>query len=290
MSAPREAAGRYLQWRFDHWDEDRLRQHQERRLTAPARATWRGGRRTTPNGSRCPDGRARPLAVSPADDQGRDDGRVRPDQHRQLRKDELVAFRMRAGALGAQRPVPRSVRRRAVQRHLGEQGADGALPAGADAATRPCCGRARGSPGACGHPRVLFALRTNNPAFTEVTALGVHLVYVDYFVTGRCPDRAASTTSTLTSWPGHRRCSCTLAERADRSGSRSPASSRTPRSSTTSRTGPPQPAFDAPVVEIYQGAEGMLGSPARGVLHLNEDCTLVELDESGDTIGGPGAP
>ena len=45
-------------------------------------------------------------------------------------------------------------------------------------------------------------------------------------------------------------------------------------------------AFDAPVVEIYQGAEGMLGVTCpMGSLHLNEDCTLVELDESGDTIG-----
>ena len=45
-------------------------------------------------------------------------------------------------------------------------------------------------------------------------------------------------------------------------------------------------AFDAPVVQIYQGAEGMLGVTCRaGNLHLNEDIALVELLDAGDALG-----
>ena len=43
-------------------------------------------------------------------------------------------------------------------------------------------------------------------------------------------------------------------------------------------------AFGAPVVQIYQGAEGFIGSTCkRGNLHLNEDTVLVEADDIGGT-------
>jgi putative adenylate-forming enzyme len=41
--------------------------------------------------------------------------------------------------------------------------------------------------------------------------------------------------------------------------------------------------FDSPVVQIYQGAEGFIGSTCKiGKLHLNEDVLLVEEDEHSD--------
>jgi putative adenylate-forming enzyme len=44
--------------------------------------------------------------------------------------------------------------------------------------------------------------------------------------------------------------------------------------------------FGAPVVQIYQAAEGFIGSTCkRGNLHLNEDTVLVEQDDIGNTTG-----
>lgn len=142
-----------------------------------------------------------------------------------------------------------------------------------------------GVPTGLADPRVLFALRTNNPAFTEVTALGVELVYTDYFapidqlvqtINNRGLNVLAGPPSLLVLLAEeHRRIQVPIttvisyAEELD-------ATTRNRISENLS----------APVVEIYQGAEGMVGITCpEGHLHLNEDVTLVELSEVGDTIG-----
>jgi putative adenylate-forming enzyme len=131
----------------------------------------------------------------------------------------------------------------------------------------------------------LFALRTNNPAFTAVTALGVELVYVDYFVpvddlvvlvNERRLNVLAGPPSLLALLADERdrivvpiAAILSYAEELD-----DPVRERLAR------------VFGAPVAEIYQGAEGMLAftCPA-GTLHLNEDLTLMELEDAGDQVG-----
>jgi putative adenylate-forming enzyme len=141
-----------------------------------------------------------------------------------------------------------------------------------------------GVPGDLKDPRVLFALRTNNPAFTEFKALGVELVYVDYFVP---VDQLVATINDrrLTVIAGPPSLLVLLAEEHRRI--------RVPISTVISYAEELDPAtrtrisedLDAPVVEIYQGAEGMVGVTCPvGQLHLNEDVTLVELSDVGDTI------
>ena len=107
------------------------------------------------------------------------------------------------------------------------------------------------------HPRVLFALRTNNPAFTEVTALGVHLAYVDYFVP--LEDLIARINhEQLNVIAGPPSLLVMLAERATRVHSRIRAVVSYAEELDDSARRHLEQAFHAPVVEIYQGAEGML--------------------------------
>ncbi len=142
-----------------------------------------------------------------------------------------------------------------------------------------------GIPHDLAQPRVLFALRTNNPAFTAVTTLGVELVYVDYFVgvdelvrlvNDRRLNVLAGPPSVLT----------TLAEHHDRLTSPIAAVvSYAEELDDPARTRLAA-AFRAPVVELYQGAEGMLAFTCQaGSLHLNEDVTLLELLDAGDQLG-----
>ena len=133
--------------------------------------------------------------------------------------------------------------------------------------------------------RVLFALRTNNPAFTAVTALGVSLQYVDYFVP--IPE--------LVDLINHHRLNVLagppsllvlLAEEARKIEGPVKAVIVYAEEADTATKERLAEAFTAPVSEIYQGAEGMLGFTCRaGNLHLSEDTAFVELDPAGDTLG-----
>jgi putative adenylate-forming enzyme len=142
-----------------------------------------------------------------------------------------------------------------------------------------------GVPASLPNPRVLFALRTNNPAFTEVKALGVELVYVDYFVPVEQLVRTINDRA-LTVIAGPPSLLVLLAEEHQRI--RVPITtviSYAEELDASTRTRISED-LDAPVVEIYQGAEGMVGvTCSAGHLHLNEDVTLVELSDVGDTIG-----
>ncbi len=142
-----------------------------------------------------------------------------------------------------------------------------------------------GVPASIPRPRVLFALRTNNPAFTAVTMAGIDLVYVDYFVP--VDDLIALINDRrLNVLAGPPSLLVLLAERSADVTSKIEAVisyAEVLEEPTRDRI---RAAFNAPVVQIFQGAEGMLGVTCRaGNLHLNEDIVLVELLDAGDGIG-----
>ncbi len=133
--------------------------------------------------------------------------------------------------------------------------------------------------------RVLFALRTYNPTFTEIGAFGVKMVYVDYthpietliqLINEKQLNILAGPPSLLLMIS--RQCGqidhpidalVSYAEVLDEN---------TKETLTTS--------FQAPVVQIYQGAEGFVASTCRdGHLHFNEDVLFVE--PLGDPAEGP---
>ena len=134
-------------------------------------------------------------------------------------------------------------------------------------------------------PRVLFALRTHNPTFTEIGVFGVRMVYVDYthppeelaeLINRKRLNILAGPPSLLLMLARHHdKIECAIdalvsyAEVLDDA-----AKARLERT------------FGAPVVQIYQGAEGFLGSTCRcGNLHLNED--VVHVEPLGDPAAGP---
>jgi putative adenylate-forming enzyme len=141
----------------------------------------------------------------------------------------------------------------------------------------------------CGIPdrvrkyRVLFALRTNNPTFMQLRSFGVTLVYVDYthppeelvrLINEKKLNIIAGPPSLLTMIAPHRQ---SIAHQIDTLISYAEVLDGETRQHL-------EEAFDAPVIQIYQGAEGFIGSTCRkGNLHLNEDIILVEQDDIGDT-------
>lgn len=284
-SLPREVVGRYLQWRFDHWDADRLRRHQRRRLNSLVRYVARASpyyahRLTVPRRGVDVD-----LAAIPRMTKAEMMAHFDEINTAHLRGKDLLGFRMRQERSGRNDLY---AGRFAVGLSSGTSGNKVLTVLSPQERLRysALLWARSGIPREVRHPRVLFALRTNNPAFTEVTALGVHLVYVDYFVP---LDEliARINAEQLNVLAGPPSLLVMLAERATqiRGGMQAVVSYAEELDDTARRH--LEQAFNAPVVEIYQGAEGMLAftCPA-GRLHLNEDCTLIELEGAGDTIGG----
>jgi putative adenylate-forming enzyme len=281
---PREAVGRYLRWRFDHWDADRVQAHQQRRVASlvrhlAAHSPYYASRLEEPAR-----GRHVELGRLPRMTKAEMMAHFDTINTAGLRRDELVAFRMEQERSGHNDLY---AGRYSVGLSSGTSGNKvlTVLSPGERIRYSALLWARSGIPRKIRHPRVLFALRTNNPAFTEVTAVGIHLVYVDYFVP--LDDLVARINSErLNVIAGPPSLLGMLAERA--------AEVRVPIEAVVSYAEELDDsarrhlvaAFGAPVVEIYQGAEGMLAvtCPA-GNLHLNEDCTLVELEDAGDTIG-----
>jgi putative adenylate-forming enzyme len=273
-------AGRYLRWRAEHWDAARLRRHQRHRI---GRLLGHLRRHSPYYRDILPAGKLR-LEDAPLMDKAemmREFDRINTVG---LQRDELVAFRIdQQDRLGTELYRGRysvglssgtSGNKVLTVLSRWEQIRYGAL-----------LWARSGVPRHVRHPRVLFALRTNNPAFTAVSALGVELVYVDYFVP---PDELVTLVNdrSLNVLAGPPSVLNMLAERRDRVRSRIEAVlSYAEELDDTARVRIAA-AFDAPVAEIYQGAEGMLGftCPA-GTLHLNEDATFVELQDAGDRLG-----
>ncbi len=133
--------------------------------------------------------------------------------------------------------------------------------------------------------RILFALRTNNPSYMEPRSFGAKMVYVDYthppeklielinlrklnIIAG--PPSLLSMLGSLQSKIKHKiDALISYAEVLDEKNKQYL-----------------EIVFGVPVVQIYQGSEGFIGSTCRhGNLHINEDTVLVQLNEL-DFAGG----
>jgi putative adenylate-forming enzyme len=133
--------------------------------------------------------------------------------------------------------------------------------------------------------RILFALRINNPAFMEVTRFGVTLIHVDYT---KAPEEMIRIIreKRLNILAGPPSLLAMLAQRREQiehpvEALVSYAEVLEPHLKQELET-----VFAAPVVQIYQGAEGFIGSTCRrGRLHVNEDVIYVEDVEAHDPEG-----
>lgn len=275
-----QAAARYLQWRSTRWSEERLRRHQHRRLRAVlghARAHSPYYRDVLGPGE---------VALADVPRMTKQTMMEHFDEVNTagLRRDDLVAFRIEQERLGRTDLYRGGY---AVGLSSGTSGNKvlTVLSQRERAAYAALVWARSGVPRGLDEYRVLFALRTNNPAFTAVRALGVQLQYVDYFVP--VPELVRLVNrhrlNVLTGPPS---LLLLLAEEAARIEERVAAVvvyAEEADATTKERLGR---AFGAPVSEIYQGAEGMLGFTCEaGNLHLSEDTTYVELDAADDTLG-----
>ncbi|MGI5838974.1 MAG: F390 synthetase-related protein [bacterium] len=133
--------------------------------------------------------------------------------------------------------------------------------------------------------RILFALRTNNPAFMEVTRFGVTMVHVDYT---QPPEQIIriireKKLNILAGPPSLLAMVATMKEQIGHPVEAliSYAEVLEPHIKQQLET-----AFSAPVVQIYQGAEGFIGSTCRhGNMHLNEDLIFTEEVDASDPAG-----
>lgn len=133
--------------------------------------------------------------------------------------------------------------------------------------------------------RVLFALRTYNPAFTEVSVFGVKMIYVDYFqpveelvrlINEKQLNIIAGPPSLLLMIAGQNN---SIDHPLDVIVSYAEVLDENTQVIL-------QRCFQAPVVQIYQGAEGFIGTSCRdGNLHVNEDVLIIEPIE--DPAMGP---
>ncbi len=276
----RQAVGRYLRRRFLHLDQGRLAAHQQRRLAAQLAYVRR---HSTYYAEVLPAGPLRLADVPPIDkaEMMRAFNRICTAG---LDRDELVAFRIdqeRRGATDLYRD------RYSVGLSSGTSGNKvlTVLSPRERARYAALLWARSGIPHELTHPRVLFCLRTNNPAFTAITAFGVELVYVDYLtpveelvrlIIEHRLDVLAGPPSVLG----------LLAEVHDRIPHQIAAVLSYAEELDDARRTRLAAAFDTPVAELYQGAEGMLAFTCPvGTLHLNEDVTLVELGEAVDEAG-----
>ena len=125
--------------------------------------------------------------------------------------------------------------------------------------------------------RVLFALRVNNPAFMEINNRKLFLTHVNYTHDPEYLIRIINEKqlNILAGPPSLLRLLAPLSKQLNQPvrGIISYAEVLSPATSQLLNN-----SFKAPVLQIYQGAEGFLaGTCSAGALHLNEDTTKVEL-------------
>ena len=279
-AAARRSVGTYLRWRSRHLDVAALQAHQRRRVARQLAYL----RRHSAFYAEVLPPRATTLDAAPLMDKAlmmREFDRINTAG---LHRDELVAFRIE------------QERRRTTELFRGRYAVGLSSGTSGNKVLTVLSPRERaryaallwarsGIPHDLAHPRVLFALRTNNPAFTAVTTLGVELVYVDYFVPVDELVRLINH-HRLNVLAGPPSVLTTLAEHHDRLTSPIEAVVSYAEELDDAASARIAEALQAPVVELYQGAEGMLAFTCQaGALHLNEDVTLVELVDAGDRLG-----
>jgi putative adenylate-forming enzyme len=133
--------------------------------------------------------------------------------------------------------------------------------------------------------RVLFAFRTHNPTFTEIGVFGVLMLYVDY--THPVDELVALINDkhlNVLAGPPSLLLLIAREKQRIRHAIRALVSYAEVLDEVSKRR--LEQVFNAPVVQIYQGSEGFIGSTCRkGHLHINEDVLLVET--LGDPTLGP---
>ena len=270
----------YLRWRPEHWSEARLLRHQRRRV---ARLLTFARNESPYYRERLPE---RPLSLEMAPRMTKALMMEHFDliNTAGLHRDDLVDFR-----IDQERRGLTDIYRGGFSIGL-SSGTSGnkvlTVLSAAERARYALLLLARsGVPHDLRERRVLFALRTNNPAFTAVTALGVELHYVDYFVPISDLVRMINQ-KRLNILAGPPSLLVLLAEQAASITSPIAAIISYAEELDLTTRERIQRSFTAPVTELYQGAEGMLGyTCSAGSLHLSEDMTMVELDDTGDTVG-----
>ena len=277
--AGRVALAPYLRWRFEHWSEDRLLDHQQRRL----RLLLEEVAKRSPYYRSLIEPETR-LADVPMMDKSTMMAEFDNINTAGLLRDELVSFRIRQEHEGSNDLYPGGCSIGLSSGTSGNKVLTVLSPRELDRYSALLLAR-NGLPRRLPNRKVLFALRTNNPAFTSITRLGVKLLYVDYL---QSPAKLIDLINEhrLNVLAGPPSLLCMLAEHH--------TSIDTPIDAMLSYAEELDPetreqladTFGAPVAEIYQGAEGMIGSSCRdGRLHLNEDVTFVELEDAGDNLG-----
>ncbi|MFC1879823.1 hypothetical protein ACFLZW_07920, partial [Chloroflexota bacterium] len=131
--------------------------------------------------------------------------------------------------------------------------------------------------------RVLFALRTYNPTFTEVSAFGIKMVYVDYThpVETLIGIINKNRLNILAGPPSLLLLIARESQKIDHPIDAVVSYAEVLDDAAKNKL---ESTFQAPVVQIYQGAEGFIGTTCRaGSLHFNEDVLLIEtVQEPGD--------
>jgi putative adenylate-forming enzyme len=268
-----------LRRRFYDWDTATLHRHQAarvRRILAYARAHSPYYRRVLPPGG--------DLASAPKMDKAEMMECFDEINTAGLDRDELVQFRIeqeREGKPGLYRGAF------SVGLSSGTSGSRGLTVLGkAERQRYGCLIWARnGLPRHVRTYRVLFAIRTNNPTYMEPRSFGAKLVYVDYshppeelarLVEDKELNIIAGPPSLLSLIGRHRQL---ITHPIDALISYAEVLDDKTRAAL-------EETFGAPVVQIYQGAEGFIGSTCtHGKLHINEDTVLVEQE----AVGGAGA-
>lgn len=201
-----------------------------------------------------------------------------------LKRDELVAYRIEQEKAGLSHLFAGKYSVGLSSGTSGNKGLTVLSPAEREA--YGCLLFARnGIPAHIKQKRILFALRINNPAFMEVTRFGVTMVHVDYT---KAPEEMIHIVGEkrLNILAGPPSLLAMLAQRREKIGH--------PVEALISYAEVLEPhlkvelerVFNAPVVQIYQGAEGFIGSTCRaGNLHLNEDVIYGEEAEANDPEG-----
>lgn len=131
-------------------------------------------------------------------------------------------------------------------------------------------------------PRVLFLMRVNNPAYMEVKFFGVTLIYSDYTTP---PEALVNliNQNQLNVLAGPPSMLGLLARMRDRLQVRIEALISYAEVLDDTTHNQLCRDFNAPLSQIYQGAEGFIASTCRkGNLHLNEDVVFVETLDAGD--------
>lgn len=270
-----------LNQHFYHWSPETLRRHQEKR----AAVILKRAIKNSPYYRRLFYGQSNPSFLTvPKIDKAEMMTHFDEINTAGLRKTDLIDFQLereKKGTLGLFKGEF------SVGVSSGTSGNMGLTVLSADERERYSCllWARNGIPKSVKNRRVLFTLRTNNPAFMEVQSFGLQIIYMDYThpieeyiqtINEKGLNIIAGPPSLLVMIARHHQDIKHVIE----------AVISYAEVLTDEVRAEIEKAFGSRVIQIYQGSEGFIASTCRrGNLHLNEDIILVELEDTGDTLG-----